>query len=101
MNNSVKLLQQAAHLTEDMLSKASNQKWSALPELQNQRAELLRQVFPWQEAEQTEVCRTLLEQLIDSNHRLETVCREAQQDLQIELSGLNKNRKAVAAYQSS
>lgn len=95
------LLRQAAELTSAMLQMAEARQWSGLPELQQKRAELLQQIFPISEAEQLDDCRILLESMIEQNQQLEHCCREAQQALQVELSGLNKNRKAVAAYQSS
>lgn len=94
-------LKQAADLTRAMLEMAQDKKWSVLPEMQQKRAALFEQIFPLTEAGQTDECRTMLQTMIENNQQLEQICRDAQQALQVELSGLNKNRKAVAAYQSS
>jgi hypothetical protein len=101
MADKLALLQQAAVLTETMLHQAQSGEWSELPSQQEQRAALLTNIFPLAEDEQTERCRQLMISMIDHNQQLEALCRQAQQALQLELSGLNKNRKAVAAYQSS
>lgn len=94
-------LKQAADLTQAMLETAQQEKWSVLPEMHQKRAVLFEQIFPLSEAGQTDECRAILQTMIENNQQLEQICREAQQALQVELSGLNKNRKAVAAYQSS
>ncbi len=94
-------LRQAVDLTRAMLEVAQARKWSALPEMQQKRAELLEQIFPLDEAQRTPESRALLESMIADNQKLEHLCRDAQQTLRLELSDLNKNRKAVAAYQSS
>ena len=94
-------LQQALDLTGLMHALADAENWSGLPKLQQQRAELLAAVFPLDAAGDIEKIRPLLEQLIEQNHSLEQKCRQAQQCLQIELQGLNKNKKAVAAYHAS
>lgn len=95
------LLQQAVVLTETMLHQAQSDEWSELASQQEQRAAMLASIFPLAEDEQTETCRQLIISMIDNNQKLEALCRQAQQALQLELSGLNKKRKAVAAYQSS
>lgn len=101
MSDKLALLQQAAALTEAMLHQAQSGEWSELASRQEQRAAMLISIFPLAEDEQTERCRELMMSMIDHNQQLEALCRQAQQALQLELSGLNKNRKAVAAYQSS
>jgi hypothetical protein len=95
------LLQQAASLTEEMLHQAEASEWSELASKQEQRAALLADIFPLPDYEQTESSRQLILGMIDHNQKLETLCRQGQQALQLELRGLNKNRKAMAAYQSS
>lgn len=95
------LLSQVSTLTEAMLKKASDEQWSALPELQKKRSELLVHIFPIKDNEVSTKCRSLLEKIIEYNQQLEHTCRDAQLNLQLELQNLNKNRKAVAAYQSS
>jgi hypothetical protein len=94
-------LRQAVDLTRAMLEMAQDHHWSSLPEMQQKRTLLLEQIFPLEEAQRTSQNRTLMETMIADNQQLERVCREAQQTLRLELSDLNKNRKAVAAYQSS
>lgn len=100
-DNAVMQLRQAVDLTRAMLQMAQDRKWSALPEMQQKRAALLEQIFPLGEDQQTLDTRALLESMIADNQQLEQICRDAQQTLRLELSDLNKNRKAVAAYQSS
>jgi hypothetical protein len=95
------LLQQAVALTEAMLRDAEAENWSQLATQQEQRDALLATVFPLAEGEHSEAYRPLILSMIDTNQKLESVCRQAQQSLRLELQGLNKNRKAVAAYQSS
>jgi len=101
MADKLALLQQAVTLTETMLHQAQAGQWSELAPQQEQRAAMLVSIFPLSEDEQTESCRQLILTMIDHNQKLEALCRQAQQALQLELSGLNKTRKAVAAYQSS
>jgi hypothetical protein len=101
MADKLALLQQAAALTETMLHQAQSGEWSELALQQEQRAAMLVSIFPLAEDEQSERFRELMMAMIDHNQQLEALCRQAQQALQLELSGLNKNRKAVAAYQSS
>lgn len=101
MADKLALLQQAVTLTQTMLLQAQAGEWSELATQQEQRAAILVSIFPLAEDEQTERCRQLIMSMIEHNQKLEALCRQAQQALQLELSGLNKNRKAVAAYQSS
>ncbi|MTI63765.1 flagellar protein FliT [Methylophaga sp.] len=99
--NKLTQLQRAADLTSTMLQMAEAGQWSGLPEFQQQRSELLQQSFPLNPQDQTVDTRTIVEIMISENQQLEQLCRKAQKSLQTELSGLNQNRKAVAAYQSS
>lgn len=100
-DNAVMQLRQAADLTRAMLEMAQEQTWSALPDMQQKRTLLLEQIFPLEQAQRTQQNRALMEKMINDNQQLERLCREAQQTLRLELGELNKNRKAVAAYQSS
>lgn len=94
-------LKRAADLTSTMLQMAEAGQWSALPDFQKQRAELLQQSFPLEAEQQTVEVRGVVEVMIEQNQQLELLCRKAQQALQTELTGLNKKRRAVAAYQSN
>lgn len=94
-------LKRAADLTSTMLQMAEAGQWSGLSEFQKQRTDLLQQCFPLDAEQQTLDVRAVVETMIEQNQQLEQLCRQAQQSLQTELQGLNKNRKAVAAYQSS
>lgn len=100
-DNKLALLKQAVTITEIMLRHAEASEWSELSTHQEQRASLLTSIFPLPEDEQSESYRPLIMTMIELNQKLEMLCRQAQQTLQLELRGLNKNRKAVAAYQSS
>ena len=99
--NKLTQLQRAADLTSTMLQMAEARQWSGLSAYQVERTELLQQSFPLEPGQQTENSRILIENMIQQNQQLEQLCRDAQQSLQTELRGLNKNRKAVAAYQSN
>jgi hypothetical protein len=99
--NKVTQLKRAADLTSTMLQMAEDGQWSGLSEFQKQRTELLEQCFPLEADQQTANARVLIETMIQQNQQLEQLCRKAQQSLQLELQSLNKNRKAVAAYQSN
>jgi hypothetical protein len=94
-------LKQALHLTNTMYQQAQAENWSALPDLQQQRHVLLDAVFPVDAADNIDAIRPLLEQMIAMNQQLETCCKNARQALHVELNGLNKNKKAVAAYHSN
>ncbi|MCX4193857.1 flagellar protein FliT [Methylophaga sp. OBS1] len=94
-------LKRAADLTSTMLQMAEAGQWSGLSEFQKQRTDLLQQCFPLDAEQQTLDVRAVVETMIAQNQQLEQLCRQAQQSLQTELRGLNNNRKAVAAYQSS
>lgn len=94
-------LKQAAKLTDAMLLNAQSERWSELPSQQQEREALFLDIFPLDAVERTDDFRQIILTMIEQNQQLETVCRQAQKSLQLELSGLNKNRKAVAAYQSS
>jgi hypothetical protein len=100
-DNKLALLKQAVTLTETMLRHAEAGEWSELATHQEQRATLLASIFPLSEGEQSESYRSLIMTMIELNQKLEILCRQAQQTLQLELRGLNKNRKALAVYQSS
>lgn len=94
-------LKRAADLTSTMLQMAEAGQWSGLSEFQKQRTEFLQQCFPLEADQQTADVRVVIETMIEQNQQLEQLCRKAQQSLQLELQSLNKNRKAVAAYQSN
>lgn len=95
------LLKQALQLTEDMFQCAQNEQWDELTSLQQQRGDMLEHIFPLEPENENEQAKTVLEQIIAVNQQTEVLCREARQALQVEISGLNKNKKAVAAYRST
>jgi len=95
-------LKQVLQLTTQMDEQAQAEKWSTLPPLQVQRDELLSHIFPLKEqADDSAEFRQILRHVIDLNEQLEKRCRYLHQNLRLQMSGLNKNKKAVAAYQST
>lgn len=101
MTSKLASLEQALQLTYTMYQQAQEENWSALPELQQQRTDLLETVFPVDETDNISAIRPLLEQMIAMNQQVETSCKNARQAFQVELADLNKNKKAVAAYHAS
>lgn len=84
-----------------MQDKADAELWDEMIELQQQRQPLFDTTFPITEAENTEEIRVMLESIIELNNKLEQQCEKQKQAVQLQLQGMNKNKKAVNAYQST
>ncbi len=94
-------LKRLLHLTETMNEAVEAEKWSDVSTLTQQRAELLKQVFPLDNTDEQPEIRALIEKVVLLNQNIEKRCREARQSIQTELGQFNKNKKVAAAYQSS
>lgn len=101
MSEVLEKLEQARQLSEQMLKAANEGRWSVIAVLQIKRTALLEQIFPLKTTEHAAQVRPLLESIISTNQQLEDVCKDKRQSLQTELTGLNKNKKAVNAYRSA
>ncbi|WP_417542757.1 flagellar protein FliT [Methylophaga thalassica] len=94
-------VKQLLKLTEAMSSAVEAEKWSELSTLTQQRAELLEQIFPFDNSDGQPEAEALIEKIILLNQNIEKRCRDARQSIQAELGQFNKNKKVAAAYQSS
>lgn len=95
------LLKQAIEITDAMQQKADEALWEELVEMEQQREQLLQQALPLAPSDNAnEQLRSLIVTLADKNSQLEQVCNQAKQEIQTHLQTLNKNKKAVSAYQS-
>ena len=94
-------VKQLLKLTETMSSAVEAEKWSELSTLTQQRAELLEQIFPFDNSDEQPEAEALIEKIILLNQNIEKRCRDARQSIQAELGQFNKNKKVAAAYQSS
>ena len=84
-----------------MQQKADAELWDEMSELQQQRQPLFAAIFPIADAESSNEIRTILETIIALNNKLEKQCEQQKQVVQLQLQGMNKNKKAVNAYQAT
>ena len=84
-----------------MQQKADTELWDEMIDLQLQRQPLFDAIFPISEDESIEEVRLILEALIELNNKLEQQCEQQKQAVQLQLQGMNTNKKAVNAYQST
>lgn len=89
-------LSQILELTQRMQKNADEELWEELIELEQQRQLMIDTTFPIDNPQQND--RLLLEQIIDLNQKLEQQCNKAKVEVQQQLSSLNSNKKAMAAY---
>ena len=88
-------------MTVQMKSKSEKELWDDVVEIEQQRRQLITVIFPLDDAGNTPEFRALLAKLIESNTQLEQYCKQQKQTLQLELQGMNKNKKALNAYRTS
>jgi hypothetical protein len=100
MSKQTNQLEQLLEMTRQMLSLAEQQKWSVLAKMQVVRLKLIEKTFPIDTTSETETSRSILEQIVGINTQLTQTCKQNKRSLQLELSGINSGRKAMAAYQS-
>jgi len=86
-------------LTQTMGKKAEDNQWDDLVDLEQQRQQLIETIFPLEPTD--EESRSILEQIVELNNRLESLCRNAKTEVQEQLQGFNSNKKAMNAYQLS
>jgi hypothetical protein len=98
-NKSVCPLQELLELTEDMLNKASEEKWEELIELEKRREVLIKSSFPINEP--TLQQRGRLETIIKINNEIERLCTIAKNQAQSQLVKLTSNKSAINAYQKN
>jgi ferritin-like metal-binding protein YciE len=91
---------QLLELTEQMYQAAQNEQWASIAELHIKRIPLIEKVFPLESHEQHPALIPPMEKLVQLNEQVEAICKDARQSLQLELAGMNKNKKAVSAYQT-
>jgi protein subunit release factor B len=94
------LLEQAIVLTQQMLDQAEKKDYESLPEVEKKRQLVLDKTFPVSPQESSVQLKAKLEMLISLNAKLEQQCQQAKQELQKELQGMNRNKKAMSAYAS-
>jgi hypothetical protein len=101
---SVSKLQQlsdAMDLTNQMQALAEKAQWEQIIQLDKQRQDLFSQIFPLNNVDVSSGFQEKLHDLVELNNQLETFCASQKQDLQLQMQGLNKNKKAINAYQST
>ena len=103
MNNEqrVAILEKIISLSKQMLELCQQQQWDEMVALEHQRKSLIAMVFPIDENDQTETVRDLLEMVLELNQQIEMASRKARDEVQSQLNGMSKQRKATAAYKSS
>jgi len=84
-----------------MQKKADTELWDEMIDLQQQRQPLFDAIFPLMDDESSDEIRTMLESIIEINNKLEQQCEQQKQVVKLQLQGMNKNKKAVNAYQST
>jgi len=94
-------LNQAMDLTKQMQALAEKAEWDQIIELDKQRQGLFSQIFPLNNANVSADFQQKLQYLIELNKQLEKFCASQKRDLQLQMQGLNKNKKAINAYQST
>lgn len=100
VHSKLQQLEQAAELTQLMQQQAEQANWDAVTEFEQQRQLIFKSIFPVNENEVSADLRQTLEKLINLNAELQRFCQQKKQDLQLEMQGLNKNKKAINAYKS-
>lgn len=103
MNNNEKLqlLAQVLELTQAMQKKADLGLWDEMIELQQERQPFFDKVFPVTEPSDIDKIRSTVEAILELNTKLEQQCEHQKQTIQLQLKGMNTNKKAVNAYQST
>ncbi len=94
-------LNQALELTKLMQEKAQQADWDELNQLELKRQDLLAIIFPLKDSEVSANFSVGLQHLITLNSELQQFCQQKKHDLQLEIQGLNSNKKAINAYQSA
>jgi len=94
-------LSQAMDLTNQMQKLAEQEEWDQIMELDKQRQGLFSQIFPLSRVDVSIDFQQKLQHLLQLNNQLEQFCKSKKQDLQLQMQGLNKNKKAINAYQST
>ncbi len=100
-NEKLTLLAQVLELTQAMQQKADLELWDEMIELQQQRQPFFDKVFPITESTDIDKLRSTVEEILELNTKLEQQCDKQKQTIQLQLKGMNKNKKAVNAYQST
>lgn len=99
MTKSEKLaaLDQILLITQGMQDKAQAALWGDIALLEQQRKKLFERVFPLDSSDDV-VVREIIEQILELNNSVEALCRQAKDELEQELAGINQNKKAMSAY---
>ena len=95
-------LTQSFEMTDTMYQLAEQQNWDELVAMELQRQHILAEVFPLEAVTETqaEQIQPLLEKLITMNDNLEQLCSDVRDQFRVELTSLNKHKKAATAYQA-
>ncbi len=94
-------LQHIISLSEQMLESAQQAAWEKLAQLEQNRIQLLETIFPINPLAADPETENLLSTLVEMNQQINLCCESEKKQLQDQLSGLNKNKKAVAAYHTN
>jgi len=93
-------LAQLLMITKTMQQKAQQQLWDEITTLEQQRQTMINTIFPINENDMSTQITEKIQKIIDLNQELETQCRQAKQEVQVQMKGLNRNKNAAAAYGS-
>lgn len=89
-------LQQVLQVTLDMQNKLQPETWDEVIILDQQRQVLLAKIFPIEMVDLP--IKVLIEKILDLNKLIEAQCKKEKDEVQQQLSGMNKNKRAMSAY---
>lgn len=95
-DDKLEILKQVLSMTLEMQDKVQSESWDELVGLEQHRQTLLDAVFPIDSFDGE--LRALIKQILDLNNVIEAQCTKVKGELQQQLTGMNKNKRAMTAY---